>query len=844
MINEVVLTDSTSRNSRYVPHCWVGAELKPPSKEAARNSPIRATLAIRGLCLGALFLFVSLGSIAQVDSSVAPGSGNDTRLAFTPPMGWNSWDGYGTSISENEVKANARWIADHLKAYGWQYVTVDMEWFVENPTAEGNSKNFRYSLDKNGRYTPPVNRFPSAANGTGFRPLADYVHSLGLKFGIHILRGIPKQAVAQKMPIADSSYTATEGADVSDTCPWNFDNFGTDASKPAAQAYYDSIAKLYAEWDVDLVKVDCIASRPYKGDDIRMMRQALDKAGRPIVLSLSPGAAPIEKYDELKKYAEMWRISDDIWDIWHSSVPYPQGLGDQFANLAKWAGKSEPGHWPDADMLPLGFLGPAPGWGKPRPTGLTHDEQKSFVTLWAIFRSPLMVGGDLTKADDWTTSLLTNGEVIAVNQRSMENRPVIHTNTTVVWTARPAAGPGNYIAIFNIGATSQSVRFAWKDLGLAERSYRARDLWEHKDLAPANSLDATLASHGCVLLEVSPDLETKSSAIQFSDQPQFQISGVVDPTNYGGHGSDAVLRTKEALARDTDSLGKDTHTSPLGNPSPASEAAERHRLAGDTAESQGHALEAVHEYELAAESDASEPNLFAWGAELLLHRAFEPAVEVFTKGHHQFPGSVRIAVGLAIATYDRGDIEAGKELLVEACDIDPANTTCYLFIGRLQEAEKTLSPNWVERLHRFAVSDPDNPIAHYSYAVALSKQSPAAAESSGIQRELERAIQLDPKLGKAYLQLGIVLAARNDRTAAISAFQKAIATLPLPDEAHYRLAQLYRQAGKTDKARQEIALFNKTSQQSTNQAQEQRHELQQFVYTLRQQPASQSSEPR
>ena len=221
-------------------------------------------------------------------------------------------------------------------------------------------------MDDSGRYTPAVNRFPSAANGAGFKPLADYVHSLGLKFGIHILRGIPKLAVEKNLPIAGSSFHAADAADSSDTCPWNFDNYGIDGSKPGAQAYYDSIAKLYASWEVDLIKVDCISSRPYKGDEIRMLSTALAKTGRPIVLSLSPGPAPLEKTDEMRKYAQMWRISNDIWDLWHSTVDYPQGLGDQFANVAKWAGKAQPGHWPDADMLPLGYLGPAPGWGQPR----------------------------------------------------------------------------------------------------------------------------------------------------------------------------------------------------------------------------------------------------------------------------------------------------------------------------------------------------------------------------------------------------------------------------------------------------------------------------------------------
>ena len=283
-------------------------------------------------------------------------------------MGWNSWDGYGTTVKEAEVKANAQWLAEHLKPFGWQYVVVDMEWYVSNPVPEGNSKISIYSLDKYGRYTPAVNRFPSAANDAGFKPLADYIHSLGLKFGIHILRGIPKQVVEKNLPIEGSSFHAADAADTSDTCPWNFDNYGIDGSKPGAQAYYDSIAKLYASWDVDLIKVDCISSRPYKADEIRMLSTALTKTGRAIALSLSPGPAPLEKVEEMRKYAQMWRISNDIWDLWHSTVDYPQGLGDQFANVAKWAGKAQPGHWPDADMLPLGYLGPAPGWGQPRYT--------------------------------------------------------------------------------------------------------------------------------------------------------------------------------------------------------------------------------------------------------------------------------------------------------------------------------------------------------------------------------------------------------------------------------------------------------------------------------------------
>jgi hypothetical protein len=417
-------------------------------------------------------------------------------------MGWNSWDSYGTTVNEAHFKANAQWLAEHLNSAGWQYVVVDMEWFVTNPVPEGNSKNSQFSLDEHGRYTPAVKRFSSAANGAGFKPIADYVHSLGLKFGIHILRGIPKEAVEKNLPIDGSSYHAADAANRSDLCPWNPDNYGTDPTKPAAQAYYDSIARLYASWGVDLIKADCISSRPYKGDDIRMLSTALRKTGRPIVLSLSPGTAPIEKTDEMRTYAQMWRISDDVWDLWHSSADYPQGLGDQFPRIAKWASLSEPGHWPDADMLPLGYLGPAPGWGKARQTRLSHDEQRTFLTLWSMFRSPLMMGGDLPSSDAWTTSLLTNSEVIAIDQHSTGGRPVFTTDKLVVW--RAATSDLQYLAIFNLADTIQTLKYSWGNFGFPAKRYAVRDLWEHKDLGNLDAMHITIPTHGVVLYGISP----------------------------------------------------------------------------------------------------------------------------------------------------------------------------------------------------------------------------------------------------------------------------------------------------------------------------------------------------
>ena len=443
-----------------------------------------------------------IGSVILFCLSLLPSFAqqSDLLLAGNPPMGWNSWDSYGLSIQEAEYKANVDWMAAHLKQYGWSYAVIDEGWFLQNPEREGKP-DLKYTLDSEGRYLPATNRFPSSSAGAGFRPLADYVHSLGLKFGIHILRGIPREAVAQNTTIADSSYHAADAADPSDTCSWNSDTYGV-RENPAGQAYYDSLAKLYAAWGVDFIKVDCISSRPYKASEIHMISAALNRSGRPIVLSLSPGPASLAIANDVRQYAQMWRISDDLWDFWKPSPDqnWTQTLYGQFSTAVAWAPYIEPGHWPDADMLPIGYLGPRPGLGTARQTRFTHDEQRSLLTFWAIMRSPLMMGGDLPHSDEWTTSLLTDPEVLAVNQHSTDNRPLITTNTVVLWSAKPETGGGHYLAIFNRSDEERGIAFEWNELGLvSDRAYKLRDLWAQKDLGTANSLKLTLKPHACVL---------------------------------------------------------------------------------------------------------------------------------------------------------------------------------------------------------------------------------------------------------------------------------------------------------------------------------------------------------
>ncbi|MBV9759898.1 MAG: glycoside hydrolase family 27 protein [Acidobacteriaceae bacterium] len=418
-----------------------------------------------------------------------------SELAPTPPMGWNSWDSYGLSITEAEFRANTEVLARKLKPFGWLYSVVDEGWYLPNPEAKAGE--FKFILDANGRYTPAASRFPSASGGEGFKRLADYVHSRGLRFGLHIIRGIPREAVAKNSPIADSNFRAADAADISDTCPWNADNYGV-KDTPAGQAYYDSVARLYANWEVDFVKIDCIASHPYKGDEIRMFSAALKRCGRPIILSLSPGPAPLDKLDELRRYANMWRISDDFWDHWGRwpKHEFSQGALKQFATAAEWAQDVKPDHWPDADMLPLGYLGPRPGAGEARETKLTHDEQQTVMTLWSVFRSPLIMGGNLTRLDEFTMTLLTNGEIVAADQHSTNARVVVSNASRAVWTARPDTGAGYYVALFNLSDQPSKLRYGWKDLGLAEARYTLRDLWSHKETPATSRIEVTIQPHG------------------------------------------------------------------------------------------------------------------------------------------------------------------------------------------------------------------------------------------------------------------------------------------------------------------------------------------------------------
>jgi hypothetical protein len=415
----------------------------------------------------------------------------------TPPMGWNSWDSYGTTVTEAQVKANADAMARDLKSHGWHYIVVDIQWYEPNAQGHDYAPGATLAMDEYGRLLPAVNRFPSSANGQGFKTLADYVHSKGLKFGIHIMRGIPRQAVEQNLPIKGTPHHAADVADKDNHCRWNPDMWGVDTTKPGAQAYYDSIAELYASWGVDFIKADDMGSHLYQPAEIRALALAIRKTGRAMVLSISPGPAPLSEAEFFNKYAQMWRISDDFWDDWKL-------LKKQFDYTRDWAeyvGKNDT--WPDADMLPLGKLRVTAKEGGGSPTKLTADEQQTLMTLWSMFRSPLIFGGDLPSNDPATMGLITNDEVLAVDQHSSGNRQVLEEGNLRAWIADVPNSKDRYIAVFNLGDEVANIDLPWSKVGINASILQVRDLWTKTSLGEKDRLLVTLRPHAAALYRIS-----------------------------------------------------------------------------------------------------------------------------------------------------------------------------------------------------------------------------------------------------------------------------------------------------------------------------------------------------
>ena len=433
----------------------------------------------------------------------------DTR----PPMGWNSWDSFGTTVTEAEVLANAQFLAEHLLPLGWDTVVIDIDWSDPSARAHGYNDAAPLVMDEHGRLLPDPARFPSAADGAGFAPLAEEIHALGLRLGIHVMRGIPRRALAANTPVLGTDLRAADIADPANSCEWNPHMVGIDHSVPGAGAYYDSVLALYASWGVDFLKVDDMLW-PYQAAEIEAFSGSITRCGRPMRLSLSPGRdLSLTRLDHLREHATMWRICDDLWDRW-------EDVEANFARFARWAPHAGPAGWPDGDMLPLGRIGIRAERGEPRDSLLTTDEQITLLTLWVIARSPLMVGGDLPTSDPSTIALLSNADVLAAHADSHGNREVFREDPLVLWTADGPDGD-QYVAAFNLGEEELPVALDSQDVGLpaaldgevvelwSGEAVGARPVSEQSDAARgvtpgSTAIDLRIPRHGAALLRYRP----------------------------------------------------------------------------------------------------------------------------------------------------------------------------------------------------------------------------------------------------------------------------------------------------------------------------------------------------
>jgi alpha-galactosidase len=428
-----------------------------------------------------IFVFSSVlvfTTINNVHASTARPQENN-GLAQTPLMGWSSWSSIRYNPSEATIKAQAQAMASTLKSYGYSYINQDDYWYLNPGT----------TVDQYGRWAVDTSRFPD-----GIAATASYVHSLGLKFGLYLTPGIPVAAVKQNTPIEGTSYHA---ADIADTSRYEINyNFGDsvmyyiDYSKPGAQAFINSWADELASWGVDFLKLDGVGD--WDIPDIQAWSTALKQSGRSIYFSLS-NSLDVNNVSIWQQNANGWRIDGDV-ECYCSTLVTWNSFSTRFNDVPAWVGDGGPGGWNDLDSLDV---------GNGTKDGLSNDERQTYMTLWAIESAPLSIGDDLTSLDSYGLSLLTNTEVIAVDQSGRQAHPISQASPQQVWFANN--GDGSYtVALFNLGSSTATVTVNWSSLGFSG-SASVRDLWSHTNLGTVtNSFSATLNSHASRLLKVTP----------------------------------------------------------------------------------------------------------------------------------------------------------------------------------------------------------------------------------------------------------------------------------------------------------------------------------------------------
>lgn len=415
-----------------------------------------------------------------------------------PPMGWNSFDSYGVYLHEKAAFDNLYVMAKQYKSLGYEYFTIDNGWFGEYRLKPGTlfateKHASEVHINEYGLLQPSATYFPH-----GFEKLISECHRLGLKFGVHLMRGIPRKAVLLNTPVKGTRYRARDIADTVNVCRWCHYNYGVDMSKPGAQEFYNSLIDQLASWGVDFIKYDDIVPYP---KEVEAVARAIARCGRKIVLSLSPGD---KVYPEaLKSYqkADMLRVTHDIWDN-------RRGIQSCFAAWKKWSGTPTGGLWMDMDMIPFGqlqLMSPRhlvadtkvalAGLGNTRMSRLTRSEMRTFITLRALSASPLIIGGNLPTMDDFSFRLLTNREMIRANQNGIMGSLVYEQDGIQVWNTPERNGRGGWFGIFNLTEKVCRKSLPLEVLTRQTRCRRLYDVWSDRKIKVKAHIEIDLAPY-------------------------------------------------------------------------------------------------------------------------------------------------------------------------------------------------------------------------------------------------------------------------------------------------------------------------------------------------------------
>lgn len=466
-----------------------------------------------------LGLFACTNTQEQKDVEETSSKDSVEILAEKPPLGWNSFDSYGVYLHEEAALANIETFAEKLKPHDYEYFVIDAGWFGEFDLVEGTlypkeKHAKKMNFNEYGLLQPSKTYFPN-----GLQPIIDRCHELGLKFGLHLMRGIPREAVHQNLPIKGTDYKAADIADTTSICVWNHQNYGVDMSKPGAQEFYNSLMNQMAEWGVDFIKYDDIVPYP---EEVEAVAKAIAQCGRPMVLSLSPGDKVHNDAVDFYKKANMLRVTPDIWDDQH-------GIKLCFDAWRKWQGNEQPGFWIDMDMIPFGklqLMAPKPdevpedlskweiqkakkkgqytnvellaGKGWTRQSEFTKDEMYTFITMRAMAASPLMMGGDLPTLDDFSLSLITNNEVLKCNQNGVMGKLVYDTDSIEIWQTPEKNSDNGWIGIFNRSNNEKAINSILEKISFTNTNdFVFTDIWRDEKM---QVFDAIINANGVVFI--------------------------------------------------------------------------------------------------------------------------------------------------------------------------------------------------------------------------------------------------------------------------------------------------------------------------------------------------------